>query len=100
MVYADASFTTLFDFDVPIVANTTIYAKYLEKFAVSYQSNGGTEVAGEIVLDGELATEPEAPTKTGKTFGGWYTDDGTFEVLFDFDNTPITANITLFAKWV
>lgn len=98
--FADASFTTLFDFDVPIVANTTIYAKYLEKFAVSYQSNGGTEVAGEIVLDGELATEPAAPTKTGKTFGGWYTDDNTFQVLFDFDNTPITANITLFAKWV
>lgn len=98
--YADASFTTLFDFDVAIVADTTIYAKYLEEFAVSYQSNGGTEVAGEIVLDGELATEPADPTKTGKTFGGWYTDDGTFANLFDFNNNTITANITLFAKWV
>jgi uncharacterized repeat protein (TIGR02543 family) len=98
--FADASFTELFDFDEAIVADTTIYAKYLEKFAVSYQSNGGTEVAGEIVLDGELATEPAAPTKTGKTFGGWYTDDDTFATLFDFDNNTITADITLFAKWV
>ena len=98
--YADASFTTLFNFDEAIVADTTIYAKYLEKFAVSYQSNGGTEVAGEIVLDGELATEPAAPTKTGKTFGGWYTDDDTFEIVFDFNNVTITADITLFAKWV
>lgn len=98
--HADASFTTLFDFDVAIVADTTIYAKYLEKFAVSYQSNGGTDVAGEIVLDGELATEPAAPTKTGKTFGGWYTDDNAFTNLFDFNNDTITADITLFAKWV
>ncbi len=98
--YADALFAALFDFDVAIVADTTIYAKYLEEFAVSYQSNGGTEVAGEIVLDGELATEPADPTKTGKTFDGWYTDDTTFTNLFDFDNDTITADITLFAKWV
>ena len=98
--YADALFAALFNFDVAIVANTTIYAKYLEEFAVSYQSNGGTEVAGEIVLDGELATEPAAPTKTGKTFGGWYTDDNAFTNLFDFNNDTITADITLFAKWV
>ena len=98
--FSDAACLAPYDFDVAIVADTTIYAKYLEEFAVSYQSNGGTEVAGQIVLDGELATKPANPTKTGKTFGGWYTDDNTFQVLFDFDNTPITANITLFAKWV
>ena len=34
------------------------------------------------------------PTKPGFTFVGWYLD----ETLFDFD-TPITAPITLTAKW-
>lgn len=98
--YADAQFATEFNFDAEINADTTVYAKYLGKFAVSYQSNGGSEVAGEIVLDGGLATKPADPTKTGKTFGGWYTDDGTFTVLFDFANTAIIADINLFAKWV
>lgn len=98
--FADASFTTLFDFDEAIVSDTTIYAKYLQKFYVSYDSNDGSQVQGEMVLDGGLATKPTDPTKSGFTFAGWYTDDDTFQVLFDFDNTPITANITLFAKWV
>ena len=98
--YTDGTFATPFDFDEAIVADTTIYAKYLEKFYVSYDSNDGSQVQGEMVLDGGLATEPTDPTKIGFTFGGWYTDDTTFEVLFDFDNTPIIADITLFAKWV
>lgn len=98
--YADAQFATEFDFDVAITADTTIYAKYLEEFAVSYQSNGGSEVAGEIVLDGGKATKPTDPTKTGKTFGGWYKDDTAFTQIFDFANDTITANITLYAKWL
>ena len=98
--YTDGTFATPFDFDEAIVADTTIYAKYLEKFYVSYDSNDGSQVQGEMVLDGGLATEPTDPTKIGFTFGGWYTDDTTFEVLFDFANDTITSDITLFAKWV
>ena len=98
--YTSGAFSTAFDFDVAITENKTIYAKYLEEFAVSYQSNGGSAVAGEIVLDGALATEPADPTKTGKTFDGWYTDDTTFSDLFDFATDTITADIALYAKWV
>ena len=43
---------------------------------------------------------PETPTRTGYVFDGWYTDDVTFENLFDFDNTNATENIVLYAKWV
>lgn len=95
--YTDGTFTTEFDFDTVINADTTIYAKYLEEFTVSYQSNGGSEVETEIVLDGGLATKPADPTKTGKTFGGWYTD-GTFTTPYNFED-PVTADITLYAKW-
>lgn len=97
--YADALFATEFDFDTVINADTTVYAKYLKEFAVSYQSNGGTEVEAEIVLDGGLATEPAPPTKTGKTFAGWYKDDTNFTELFNFENETIISDITLFAKW-
>ena len=32
------------------------------------------------------------------TFDGWYTDDNTFKNQFDA-TTPVTADITLYAKW-
>ena len=43
---------------------------------------------------------PETPTRTGYVFDGWYTDNVTFENLFDFENTFATENINLYAKWV
>lgn len=43
---------------------------------------------------------PETPTRTGYVFDGWYTDNVTFENLFDFENTFATENIDLYAKWV
>ena len=43
---------------------------------------------------------PETPTRTGYVFDGWYTDDVTFNNLFDFENTFATENIDLYAKWV
>ncbi len=41
---------------------------------------------------------PEAPTKDGFTFDGWFTDNGTFENAFTAD-TAVTENITVYAKW-
>lgn len=43
---------------------------------------------------------PETPTRTGYVFDGWYTDNVTFNNLFDFENTFATENIDLYAKWV
>ncbi len=68
-------------------------------YTITFNSNGGTEVASKNVNAGEKLTEPTpAPTKAGFTFDGWY-EDSTFSKKFDF-NTPITGNITLYAKWV
>ena len=36
------------------------------------------------------------PTRPGYNFTGWYTEDGK---LFDVDNTAITEDITLYARW-
>ncbi len=45
-------------------------------------------------------TLPAAPTKTGYTFGGWYSDSACTEVnkVTGTTYTP-TGNITLYAKW-
>ncbi len=87
--------TTLFDFNTVITANITLTAKWEAiNRTVTFNSDGGSDVSQQIVLDGSKATKPTNPTKEGFTFDGWY--DGT--VLFNF-NTAITSDITLIAKW-
>ena len=66
---------------------------------IIFNSNGGSAVASLSVKYNEKAVAPSAPTRTGYTFGGWYKDNTSFANLFNFTNTPITENITLFAKW-
>jgi uncharacterized repeat protein (TIGR02543 family) len=62
-----------------------------------------TAFDSQSIDDEDTATEPTTePTKEGFTFGGWYTseDEGATlsEAPFDF-GTPITGDITLYAKW-
>ena len=59
--------------------------------------NGGSEVAPQVVESGNAATKPTKPTKYGWMFLGWYEDSGLANE-FDF-STPVTADITLYAKW-
>ena len=71
------------------------------EFTVSFDANDhGTAPDEQIVASGQKATEPTpAPTATGYTFGGWYKDQTcSNDKKFDFD-TPITEDITLYAKW-
>ena len=67
-------------------------------YTITFNSNGGSEIASKNVNAGEKVSEPTpAPTKEGFTFDGWY-EDSTFSKNFDF-NTPITHSMTLYAKW-
>ena len=72
-----------------------------KNYTVNFYSNGGTAVASQTVVEGNKATSPTAPTKTGSvntyTFGGWYTDVALTKA-FDF-NTAISGDVTLYAKW-
>ncbi len=65
---------------------------------VTFNSNGGTEIAPKKVVSGLKIKEPSRPTKDKYVFRGWY-EDSTFSKKFDFNNTPITSNMTLYAKW-
>jgi uncharacterized repeat protein (TIGR02543 family) len=96
--YTDAGLTSAFSFSTPITGDITLFAKWtLNNYTVSFNSNGGTAVNSQIIAHGSTATQPPAPTKTGSTFGGWYSDAG-LTSAFNFA-TAITADITLFAKW-
>ena len=74
----------------------TIVAEYadVKPWIVTFDSDGGSKVPEQGVVDGNKATEPKTPTKDGFVFAGWY--EG--EIKFDFA-TKITKDITLKAKW-
>lgn len=98
--YHNEALTNAVNFAVDKFENSaTLYAKWIiDTFTVTYGSNGGSAVTPETVGYGGTATEPDDPTLDGNTFAGWYTDNETFQEAYDFA-TPVTANITLYAKW-
>jgi len=57
----------------------------------------GMETKYIYVKNGKTVSEPDIPLMSMYAFEGWYTDKK-FTKPFDF-NTPITENITLYAKW-
>lgn len=65
--------------------------------AVTFVTNGGTDVAGQTVKTDEKITKPSDPTRTGYTFGDWYTDQSCTKA-WNFDDTVSDA-MTLYAKW-
>ena len=64
-------------------------------YEVIFNSDGGSDVATQIVKYGEKAVEPEDPTMKGYNFLGWFDKEGK---PFDF-NTGITHKTELKAKW-
>jgi uncharacterized repeat protein (TIGR02543 family) len=96
--YSDAGLTTSFNFATPITVDITLFAKWIiNTYIVSFDSNGGTSVPSQTVAFNTTATQPPAPTQAGYSFAGWYSDAGLANAV-SFA-TPITANVTLFAKW-
>ena len=65
---------------------------------VTFDSMGGSEIAPKEVVSGLKIKAPSTPTKDKYLFRGWYEDD-TLSIPFDFNNTPITSDMTLYAKW-
>ena len=96
--YTTAECTTEFDFNTPIAADTTLYAKWDEIYTVTFNvGDHGTAPTAQTVENGGKATKPENPTAKGWRFDGWYTDER-YTARYDFDKA-VTANTTLYAKW-
>ena len=81
--------------------NITLYAKWnLETYTITYELNGGTNVADNPAgynAENETITLKEA-TKTGYTFGGWYKEDSFATKVTEIAKGS-TGNVTLYAKW-
>ncbi|HAU88071.1 MAG TPA: hypothetical protein DCW90_22125, partial [Lachnospiraceae bacterium] len=69
----------------------------VSKFQFVFDSNGGTSLKEKIIYYGDMAMEPEAPTREGYLFKGWFVDEELTE-LYNF-TTKVTADCTVYAKW-
>lgn len=64
---------------------------------LTFDANGhGTAPAAQSVAVGGTVTAPEAPTATGYTFGGWYTEAA---CNTEFTFGTLSADTTVYAKW-
>lgn len=93
-----------YNFNSPVTEDLTLYVVWNDvKFTVTFESMGGNSVASQEIIYGEKATLPDAPTQAGKNFDGWFTSTNGGTTLssesFDFENTEIYSDTTLYAKW-
>lgn len=98
--YTTKEYGVLFDFAMtPITENTTVYAKWAQKFIVTYAANytGGEDIE-DYTTNGKADSTKRPADRTGYNFAGWYKDAACSEP-FSFD-TEITGDTTVYAKWV
>jgi uncharacterized repeat protein (TIGR02543 family) len=82
---------------VPTAKDQVIYAQWTP-YEVSFQTQGGTAVAGWIIGSNATITLPPAPTRAGFTFNGWFTTPtGGSPVGATYG--PHTGDIDFYAQW-
>ena len=70
-----------------------------KEFTVTFESNGGSDVASQTVKDGEKVTKPSPdPTRSGYTFDAWYKETE-LTTEWKFDTDVVKSDVTLYAKW-
>ena len=77
----------------------TMTFKEKTNFTVVFNTNGGSTVEAQLVMNGKTAAQPATPTKDGYSFDGWY-QDAALTKPFDFSTNLITKNTVIYAKWI
>lgn len=68
------------------------------RYTVTFNSMGGSAVEAQSVPAYSMAVAPADPVLSGYAFKGWYRES-TYNNVFNFSTTNITADITLYARW-
>lgn len=76
----------------------TIETEQLPDYTVTFDSNGGSEVEPINLKQGDALEIPEAPSREGFRFGGWYTGNDFITVWRD--TMKVEKSFTLFARWL
>ena len=65
---------------------------------VKFDAQGGSATVDQTPASGSTVAKPADPTREGYTFGGWYMDAACTKA-YNF-SAAVTADMTLYAKWV
>lgn len=73
----------------------TVTAQWrINRYTVTFDTDGGSAVDAQTVAYGEKAKTPADPTKTGYTFAGWELGGNAYDFA-----ASVTEDMTLTAKW-
>jgi len=81
-----------------MIFGTTLTSCEKSGFTVSFNSNGGSKVPSQKVMEGEKVIKPDDPTHDEYAFVAWYKEKELANE-WDFDTDVVTSNMTLYAKW-
>ena len=74
-------------------------SKECPKHTVTFDSQSGSAVPNQSVAYGDKIPQPPAPTRSGYTLAGWFTDPS-FATQWNFSvDTMPNAGMTLYARW-
>ena len=68
-------------------------------YIVTFDSKGGSAVESQTVKRGGKIVEPKDPTRSEHAFDAWYKETALTN-KWNFANDIVTADITLYAKWI
>ncbi len=77
--------------------HNTIRYDVPDECCVYFESNGGSKIEKQLILEGQCPMIPEIPMRDDYVFVGWYTDEK-LSNQYDF-STPVTKDMTLYARW-
>lgn len=97
----DANISATYKQETVTLTFGTSTMRFIRKveYKVTFDSNGGSAVAEQTVINGKTLNKPADPVKENSTFIWWYTDNNKFENPFAFGSRPVTAPLTLYARW-
>ena len=87
------------------ICEAEVYGKAIQsetvqkKHKITFDTMGGDSIDALKVADGATWSLPEAPTREGYVFKGWFTNVNCTADSAYTETAPITQDLTLFAKW-
>ena len=94
---SDQALNTAYNFDSPITANLTLYAKWQPTVTVRFDYNDGSGDIGQQTVDKGATVSRLERSRYNYLLEGWYSDKELTKA-FDF-KAGVTADLTLYAKW-
>lgn len=86
----------LIGFLIVLIVGMVIYFAVNGGFQVTFDTQGGSEVAAQKIRHSQPIAEPETPEKPGYVFDGWYLEG---DVAWNFSGDTVQSDLTLIAHW-